>query len=272
MASRNMASAAPISNIKDEKSGTRIVNSQKNEFEARLAESKRLNDLKDEFINIASHELKNLVQPILLFADLAKHGDMDKDQAIDVIFANADKLRKLTSDILDVNKIESGRFVCEMEKVDMKDLVAEIVQTTKLHLPQEVKLETPIVTSDMTKDLVIDGDRLRLSQLMTNLISNSVKFTTKGKIILQLNAQVKQNQLEILVSDTGSGIPKEVMVRLFEKFIPKSAAQVNKQGTGLGLYISKAIVKGHHGEISAVNNSDGGATFRILLPIRQPTT
>jgi signal transduction histidine kinase len=207
-----------------------------------------------------------------LFADLAKHGDMDKDQAIDVIFANADKLRKLTSDILDINKIESDKFVYEMEKVDMRDLVAEIVQTTKLHIPEEVKLETPIVTPEMPKELVIDGNRVKLSQLMTNLISNSVKFTTKGKIVLRLNAQVKQNRLEILVSDTGSGIPTEVMVRLFEKFIPKSAAQVNKQGTGLGLYISKAIVKGHHGEISAVNNSEGGATFRILLPIRQAIT
>lgn len=270
MTSGNMASAAPIPKVKDEKSGTRIVNSQKIEFEARLAELTRLNDLKDEFINIASHELKNLVQPILLFADLAKHGDMDKDQAIAVILANANKLRKLTSNILDVNKIESDRFLCEMERVDMKDLIAEIVQATKLHLSPEVKLET-IITPDMAKELVIDGDRLRLSQLITNLISNSVKFTTKGTIMLKLNPEEKRNQLEILVSDTGSGIPAEVMVRLFEKFIPKSAAQANKQGTGLGLYISKAIVKSHHGKISAVNNSDVGATFRILLPLRQTT-
>jgi signal transduction histidine kinase len=238
------------------------------ELETRIAELKRLNALKDEFINIASHELKNLVQPILLFADLAKNGDMDKDHAIDIILANANKLRQLTSDILDVSKIESDRFVCEMGKVDIRDLLEEIVQATRLRLSPEVKLETSV--TPITEELVINGDRVRLSQLLTNLINNAVKFTAKGSVMLKLKAQEDQNQLEILVSDTGSGIPTEVMVRIFEKFIPKSASQGNKQGTGLGLYISKAIVRAHNGEISAVNNSRGGATFRITLPIRQP--
>jgi signal transduction histidine kinase len=237
------------------------------ELETRIAELKRLNALKDEFINIASHELKNLVQPILLFADLAKNGDMDKDHAIDIILANANKLRQLTSDILDVSKIESDRFVCEMGKVDIRDLLEEIVQATRLRLSPEVKLETSV--TPITEELVINGDRVRLSQLLTNLINNAVKFTAKGSVMLKLKAQKDQNQLEILVSDTGSGIPPEVMVRLFEKFIPKSSSQGNKQGTGLGLYISKAIVRAHNGEISAVNNSRGGATFRIILPIRQ---
>ena len=250
-----MASAASIPNVNDE-------------LETRIAELKRLNALKDEFINIASHELKNLVQPILLFADLAKNGDLDKDHAIDIILANANKLRQLTSDILDVSKIESDRFVCEMEKVDIRDLVAEIVQATTLRLSPEVKLETS-VTPSMAEGLVIEGDRVRLSQLLTNLINNAFKFTAKGSVMLKLKAQKDQNQLEIIVSDTGSGIPAEVMVGLFEKFIPKSASQGNKQGTGLGLYISKAIVRAHNGEISAVNNSRGGATFRIILPIRQ---
>jgi signal transduction histidine kinase len=245
------------------------MTSQEEGFQKTIAELKRLNSLNDEFINVASHELKNLVQPILLFAELAKHGDMDKDRAIDVILATANKLKQLTSDILAVNKIDSDRFVCETEKVDVNGLVEEIVGATRLRLSPEVKLETSFVGIDASEELSIDGDRMRLSQLLTNLINNSAKFTAKGSILLRLNAQPKKNQLEISISDSGSGIPAEVMARLFDKFVPKSTAQGSKQGTGLGLYISKAIVKRHNGEISASNNPTGGTTFRIVLPIRQ---
>jgi len=267
-----MESASPRpKNIKVDRNNEQIMTRQQADFQKTIAELQRLNKLNDEFINIASHEIKNIVQPILLFADLAKRGDFDKDRAINIILANAKKLRQLTSDILDVKKIDSDRFVCEMEKLDIIGLVSEIVEATKLRLSSEIKIETAIIGINESDGLTIDGDRTRLSQLLSNLINNAVKFTPKGSIRIELNAQLEKNEVEIDISDSGCGIPAEVMARLFEKFVPKSAAQGSKQGTGLGLYISKAIIEGHNGGITAHNNSDGGATFRIVLPIRQDT-
>ena len=117
-------------------------------------------------------------------------------------------------------------------------------------------------------DLVIDADRSRITQVISNIVGNAIKFSPRGSI--KVASKVLGVKYEISISDTGGGIPEDILPRLFEKFVTKGHGEGNKKGTGLGLYISKAIVSAHHGEITAFNNGTG-ATFQIRLPISNPS-
>jgi signal transduction histidine kinase len=109
-----------------------------------------------------------------------------------------------------------------------------------------------------------------MTQVLSNVIGNAVKFTEKGSVKIECRAFASKNRVEIKVSDTGSGIPEQIMPNLFGKFVTKSAGQADGHGgTGLGLFISKAIMNAHKGEIYAYNNATGGATFTIVLPVSQ---
>jgi signal transduction histidine kinase len=114
---------------------------------------------------------------------------------------------------------------------------------------------------------LIDADRSRITQVITNLVGNAIKFTSKGSIKVESRAYPDKNRLEIKISDTGGGIPIDILPRLFEKFVTKDHGEGNKKGSGLGLYISKAIVTAHNGELTATNNPEGGAAFLISMPI-----
>jgi signal transduction histidine kinase len=106
-------------------------------------------------------------------------------------------------------------------------------------------------------------------QVLSNVIGNAVKFTEKGSIRIECRAHLTKNKVEIKVNDTGAGISELVLPNLFGKFVTKSVGETNGHGTGLGLFISKAIVTAHKGKINAYNNATGGATFTIVLPIDQ---
>lgn len=219
--------------------------------------------IKDNFISIASHELKNPIQPILLCSELAKRGEMDKDKALDIILFNGRRLRQLASDILDVSKIDTGSFSYVMGRVRINDLMSELVKSSALVGNPNIKLEISI-----DKDIELEGDKIRLNQVFFNLISNSAKFTSEGVIRIQTKTLV--SEIEISISDTGSGIPEDVLPNLFGKFVSFSADQRNRHGSGLGLYIAKAIVNAHNGEIIAKNNAPSkGATFTVSLPLTQ---
>jgi signal transduction histidine kinase len=131
-----------------------------------------------------------------------------------------------------------------------------------------VDLEVQLLEHDV--EIELDADRI--SQVLTNILGNAAKFTEKGKIKIETSRASDDNSLiEIRISDTGGGIPEEILPRLFEKFATKDVGDSAKHGIGLGLYISKAIVRAHNGKISAFNNSEGGATFVISLPTEQGT-
>ncbi len=121
----------------------------------------------------------------------------------------------------------------------------------------------------LEQDIVIELDKDRIAQVLTNILGNALKFTKKGKIKIETSLSSESGLIEIQISDTGGGIPEEILPRLFEKFATNDVEHSAKHGTGLGLYISKAIVKAHNGKNSAFNNSEAGATFVISLPIKQ---
>ena len=230
---------------------------------------KKKEQLQDEFIAVASHELRTPIQPILGFALLARKGLMSEEEAWDGVLEEARKLQHLANDILDVSRIESATLKYDMKNEKINHLLSSIIESSRNEIKkQEVSIGLDYDEAEV--DLEIEADRSRITQLVTNIVGNAIKFTDKGYIKIESKAFPEENKLEIRISDTGKGIADEVMPKLFEKFVTKGHGNIeNNKGTGLGLYISKAIVKAHSGEISAFNNKDGGATFLIVLPISQ---
>jgi signal transduction histidine kinase len=232
-----------------------------------MIEKLKSNDrMQREFLGVASHELRSPIQPILSHADLAIKGDLPYEQAVQTILAQALKLQKLANNILDVARIEVDQFSCIMGRVSINRVIKDAVDSMRQNLRKEVDLEVQLLEHDM--EIELDADRI--TEVLANILGNAAKFTEKGKIKIETSRASDDNSLiEIRISDTGSGIPEEILPRLFEKFATKDVGYSAKHGTGLGLYICKAIVKAHNGKISAFNNSEGGATFVISLPIEQ---
>ena len=236
-------------------------------LEATNVELKQKEKLKDEFINVASHELKSPIQPILGLAALAKKGKINQERAWDIILRQARKLEHLANDILDVSRIESGSLSCKMDRVGINDVILEVMAAAKLnpHLSESVVLDTKL---DAPIEIV--ADKMRITQLLGNIIGNAIKFTKTGSITVETCVYRDENKVEIRIADTGSGIPDSLLPHLFEKFSTKKiTGNESETGTGLGLFISKAIVLAHGGWVYASNNSNYGSTFTIILPIEQ---
>jgi tetratricopeptide (TPR) repeat protein len=199
---------------------------------------------------------------------LAKKGIMSDEKAWDGVLKEARKLQQLANDILDASRIESGSIQYNYTKEKINLLLESIADSVRSEVPKDVTLDVVYDKSEV--DLEIEVDRSRISQVITNLLSNSIKFTEKGAITLESKTFPIENKIEIRVRDTGKGLSEGILPVLFEKFATKGHGNVqNHKGTGLGLYLSKAIINAHGGEISASNNENGGATFLINIPISQ---
>ncbi|MBD0361029.1 MAG: HAMP domain-containing histidine kinase, partial [Nitrososphaeraceae archaeon] len=231
-----------------------------------MTEKLKANDrMQREFLGIASHELRSPIQPILSYADLAIKGDVPYEQAVEKIFTHAIRLQNLANDILDVARIEAGQLSCVMRRVSVNRVVKDAVDSIRDNLRKDVDLEVQL----LEQDVEIGLDRDRIAQVLANILGNAEKFTKKGKIRIETSRASENSLIEIRISDTGGGIPEEILPRLFEKFATKDVRGSAKQGTGLGLYISKAIINAHNGKIFAFNNPEGGATFVISLLVEQ---
>jgi signal transduction histidine kinase len=224
---------------------------------------KEIQKMKDEFINVAAHELRTPIQPILGLSEVlyAKIKDTEQRQLLDTITRNAKRLQRLTDDILDVTKIESQSLKLSKERFNLNDLISNIIDGYRNYIEKD-KVEVKLLYEPNNKDnIYVEADRGRLIQVISNLLGNSIKFTKEGTICII--TEDKDNQVVVSVKDTGTGIHPEILPRLFSKFVTKSF-----QGTGLGLFICKSIVEAHGGKIWAENNSDRkGAMFAFSLPI-----
>jgi two-component system, OmpR family, sensor histidine kinase VicK len=242
--------------------------------ERTLNEQLRITDsMQRDFINIAAHELRTPIQPILGLSQILSNKLINTEYSdhLNIIVKNALKLQRLTEDILDVQKIESKTMNLKKERFHLSKLILDIVRDYKNHLQNkngnkdDVEINANVANKDIP--VFIEADRYRVTQVITNLVSNAVKFTIKGRILICLDQKKGNNPPEVLVSvtDTGQGIDPHILPRIFSRFVSKSY-----QGTGLGLYISKGIVEAHGGKIWGKNNDDGkGATFSFSLPATQ---
>jgi signal transduction histidine kinase len=224
--------------------------------------------MQKDFINVAAHELRTPIQPILGLAQVLrsrrdKDNNNSKEMAeevhlLDVMIRNARRLQRLAEDILDVTKIESHSLILHKERFNLIDLMSEVIQDIRNQINNgKVKL-----IHQFDKDFIfVEADRSRISQVVYNLLSNSLKFTEEGTISIVV--EEKDSHATISIKDAGTGIDSEIYPRLFSKFASKSF-----EGTGLGLFISKSIIEDHGGKIWAENNVDGkGATFSFSLPL-----
>lgn len=223
---------------------------------------KELDKRKDEFIGIASHELKSPIQPILGFAELAKSGDIDQNEAWDGVLELANKLQDLANVVLDVSKIESNRLELQIEKIPINDLILEITKSLKINLKKPV-----IIKENLDENILVEVDWVRIGQVFRNLLNNAIKFTPKGTITIETHVYSDENKIQFRISDTGLGISNDVLPRIFEKFVTKGIKHEEQAGTGLGLFLCKGIIDAHGGKISAQNNFNGGATFEFTIPI-----
>jgi len=247
---------------------------KQSELVEKLKESE---ELQKDFIHIAAHELRNPIQPILgLSSHLLKYRVDDNKyyDLLNVINRNAKKLIQLSNDILDVTKIETKKLILNTELFNLNELILEIIQDYKNQLEnKDVILEYKFRCTN-EKDMngkkiqrnefnvFTIGDKNRINQVISNLLSNAINFTKSGNITITLEQDISDDKIFIYVRDTGQGIDPNISQKLFTKFTTKS-----KSGTGLGLYISKNIVDAHGGRIWAKNNEDGkGTTFSFSLP------
>ena len=239
---------------------------------------KEANKLKDEFINIAAHELRTPIQPILGLSNVLLSRKLDPsehDHLLGVIIRNAKRLQRLADGILDVTRIESNSLKLNKEKINIHELVSDVIEDHKnqFEMPENHETYEPIVYETIHDDIIVEADRERITQVISNLLSNAIKFTRNIKgveenmaIVVDVKKMKDQNEDDVIVvsvKDSGLGIDPEVLPKLFERFVSKSFS-----GTGLGLFISKSIVEAHGGKIWAENNKDGkGATFSFSLPV-----
>ena len=209
-----------------------------------------------DFINIAAHELRTPIQPLLLASAELKHLMPNEETAL-IVFRNAKKLQDLANVILDAARIESNTLqIYKKENVNLKDIIQDALK--EIEGSYNDKLEVVYEPNDT----FIAADKDRITQVISNLLSNALKFTNEGKIFVNVKEENINKQVIVSIKDTGYGIDREMRSKLFTKFATKSF-----DGTGLGLYISRSIIEAHGGVIWA-NNDDGtkGATFSFSLP------
>jgi PAS domain S-box-containing protein len=235
---------------------------QRRDIEDELKKNERL---KTEFMNIAAHELRSPVTPIKGYLDLIIH-DNESNEKIKgwakISLRNTERLLKLVNDILDVARLDSDTMRFDMEKLDPVELLTEIAEDFRPTITNK-KLEFCVNVPKTLPHIL--GDKNRLSQVLKNLIGNAIKFTDYGSITLE--AEKKENHIIITVKDTGIGISKDEVKKLFTKFYQAYTGEDrNNEGTGLGLFISKEIVKKHKGIIWADSEVGKGSRFVVELP------
>ena len=235
---------------------------------------KQHDKMQKEFINLAAHELRTPIQPILGLTEIVSSkikNNTEQSELLDAVTRNAKRLQRLVDDIIDVTKIESQSLKLNKEELDLNHVITNIIDdynTLIVSGNHKVKL----YFNPFKETLLIEADKEKISEVISNLLSNAIKFTKEDAIFISIekredNNNDNNNYALVTVKDTGEGIDPEILPNMFSKFITKSF-----EGLGLGLYISKHIVKAHGGKIEGKNNDNGiGAEFGFTLPLIKDT-
>ncbi|MGA7009355.1 MAG: sensor histidine kinase [Nitrososphaeraceae archaeon] len=244
------------------------VNARTEELRRANEQLKYRDKMQSEFINVAAHELRTPIQPILALVDILRSKIRDREQVelLDVILRNVKRFQRLSQDILDVTVIESRSLKLNKQAIDLNDLILSIVEDHQKQMQKSdgnVKLlYEPEIKTEEEKPILVQADRERITQVVWNLLNNAQKFTKHGTI--SISTRVTDREVIVSVKDTGEGIDPKIRPKLFSRFATNSS-----QGTGLGLYISKSVVEAHGGRMWADDNIDRrhGATFYFSLPV-----
>ena len=223
--------------------------------------------IQKEFINMAAHELRTPIQPILGLTDVLRDyiSDSHQSRLLDVIMRNARRLQRLSSEILDVSKIESSLLRLSKSPIELNEKIKTVINDIENGFDNGDKKNVKIIFQP-NKPITVYVDKDRIYQVLSNLLNNAIQSTKHGTVTINSAVNYISNnhdkEVTVTITDTGTGIPPEILPKLFSKFVTSS-----NHGTGLGLFISKGIIEAHGGRIWADNNSTGiGATFSFTLP------
>lgn len=229
---------------------------------------KQHDKIQKEFINMAAHELRTPIQPILGLTDVLRDyiSDSHQSKLLDVIMRNAKRLQRLSSEILDVSKIESSLLRLSKSSIDLNEKIKTVINDIENGYDNGDKKNVKILFQP-NEPIIVYVDKDRIYQVLSNLLNNAIKFTENGTVTINIGVNYSSNnhdkEVIVTITDTGTGISPEILPKLFSKFVTSS-----NHGTGLGLFISKGIIEAHGGRIWAENNSSGiGTTFSFSLPI-----
>lgn len=229
------------------------------------AKLREVDNLKDEFIAMASHELRAPLTAIRGYADLLAAGGMDdaaRKQSLARIDTSAQQLDSLIADMLDVSRIEQGRMKIEPKRIEVKPALDELCDIWQMR----AKEKGLALSRELQDGLRIDVDPDRFRQLVINLLSNAVKYTKSGTI--KVRASGEGGTFTLRISDTGIGMTEDERNQLFAKFYRAAGAEVRAEsGTGLGLWITKQIVEYMHGRISVESIKGKGSDFIVTFPL-----
>ncbi|KKU03708.1 MAG: PAS/PAC sensor signal transduction histidine kinase, partial [Candidatus Giovannonibacteria bacterium GW2011_GWA2_45_21] len=236
------------------------------------AELKKLDQMKSEFVSLASHQLRTPLTVIKGYISMIQEGSFGKvadplSDALRKIYISNETLINLVGDFLNLSRIESGKMKYTFEPTQMEGIIQsvfeefmEVVKEKKLELRYE-NPETPLAKAMLDKD--------KFKQVIMNLVDNAVKYTPEGSVTLKIEEEKEKGNVLFSVSDTGVGMSKGELDGIFKRFSRgESGSKVNTSGLGLGLYLAKRIVTDHGGEIWATSDGPGkGSTFWVRVPV-----
>ena len=220
--------------------------------------------MQKEFINVAAHELRTPIQPILSLTEALRSEvtSSEGQEMLNIIIRNAERLRQLAENILDVTRIESKTFSLTKENFSLDEILTRIMTDCR-EVVKRSRTDLELTLEPESNETFVEADKSRITQVVTSLLTNAIRFTKSGNVSVAVT-KGKANDIVVSIRDTGQGIDPEIIPRLFTKFVTKSLT-----GTGLGLFISKNIIEAHGGSIWAENNLDGrGATFTFTIPVK----
>jgi signal transduction histidine kinase len=225
--------------------------------------------MRDDFLKIASHELRTPIQPILGYVELARKNIINKDKALDEIYIQVRRLSKIAKDVIDASRLENGLLPLNLQKIDYNEIIENAVSAAKSNKQGAINEVTIQTDLSSTIGLVVSGDRERLIQALTSILDNAIEFTKNGNIKVSSYIDIASMEVQVEVQDSGIGISEKILPRLFERFATTSGSDANHGGAGLSLHLSAKIIESHKGKMWGKNNLNGvGAVFGFSLPFR----
>ena len=235
-------------------------------IEADISNMKKMEDVRTEFLSNVTHELKTPIASIVGYLETLKDGAL-KDKDVNKTFIkrslkNAKRLEALVTDLVDISRIETGEMEIQLEKVNIQPILEEVVNDARQR-NRNLELDIKLSLGDQ-KEIVVYGNSDRLRQVFDNLVSNAIRYTESGNVII--SAEIRDTEVEFTVSDTGMGMDSKSIERIFERFFrTDDARKIVRGGTGLGLAICKHIIEAHNSSLSVDSIEKEGSTFAFSL-------
>jgi len=236
-----------------------ILNGKITELQNKYDKIKSLEEREEQFLSTKANEITEPIQDIFDYAKLAKSGQMDNDDAWKEVVGVAKKVQNASIVVLDTNRISNDNLKLSKKNLNINEIISECVEDVKNSKPNVSFLV------GLDHDIEIPVDKVRLTQVIQTILNNSIKYTETGHIKIESFVAHEQNFVIIRVNDTGSGIPVEILPKIFEKDVTENKINDEK----LSLYLCKGIIESHGGKLIAKNNENKGSTFTITLPIKK---